>query len=154
MENLLILANLGRVRAFSLRPTGLDPQEKPHWAELANSPVEMRPESINEIVSDQAGRFPRGGATNRQAGMSYGENHNLAGEMAGKSLQLVAAAIGQFVYAQGYPKWRLVAPQPILPTLEQALSPQARTALSSSEPADLTNEPLAKLDERFLGPQG
>jgi hypothetical protein len=153
MENLLMLANLGRVRAFSLRPAGLDPQEKPHFIELPNSPIEMRPEAINEIASDQAGRFPRGGAINRQAGMSYGENHNLAGQIESQALQRVAAAIGQLVYAQGYPKWRLVAPQPILSTLEQALSPQARAVLGRTEPADLTHETLAQLEERFLGPR-
>jgi len=150
MENLLMIADLGRVRAFSLRPAGLDPQEQPHFVELPNSPVEMRPESINEVATDQAGRFSRGGAINRQAGMSYGENHNLSGQIASQALQRVAAAIGQFVYAQGYPKWRLVAPQPILATLEESLSPQARAVLGRSEPADLTHEPVAQLEKRFL----
>jgi len=152
MENLLMIADLGRVRAFSLRPAGLDPQERPHFVELPNSPFEMRPGSINEVTTDQAGRFPRGGAINRQSGMSYGENHNLAGQIESQALQRVAAAIGQFVYAHGYPTWRLVAPQPILATQQRALSPQARAVLGGSEPADLTNEPVAQLEGRFLSP--
>ena len=151
METLLILADLGRVRAFVLRPAGLDPREQPHFDELPNSPVELLNEAIGDVTTDQAGRFPQGGGSAQLAGMSYGENHQLATELQSRALGRVAASIGQIVAAQGYPGWRLAAPSQILPALQAALTPPTRAALARTEPANLTKLTLAELEGRFLG---
>lgn len=150
MEQLLIVVDLGRVRALAHQPPGLDPRERAHLAELPGSPVELHPDAVGEITTDQAGRFPRGGAINQQAGMSYGENHNLEEQLKQQALSKLAATIGQFVAARGFPAWRLVAPAPILPSVQEALSAPTRAALAASEPADLTRLPVAQLEARFL----
>lgn len=150
MEPLIIIANLGRVRVVKLRKTGDDPQQKQHFVESLDSTTELRPEAIHEVVTDHAGRFPQGGATDRLAGMSYGEEHHLEAELETRALHRIAARIAEIVAAEGTPRWRLTAPQPILPALLEALPAAARQALVHSEGGDFTRLTLEDLEQHFL----
>lgn len=150
MEKLIVIANLGRVRPLKFREAGDDPRQKGHLVEEPGSTVEMRPEAIHEVVTDQAGRFSQGGPPGRKAGMSFGEELNLEAELEKQALQRIAGKIGEIVAAEGYPAWRLVIPQTILASLLEALPEAARKALSDTVAGDLTKLPLAELEKRFL----
>lgn len=150
LEKLIVIANLGRVRPVKFRSAGEDPREKAHLVEEPGSVVEMRPESISSVVTDQAGRSTQSGPVDRRGGMSYGEEHHLKSELEKQALERVAAKIGEIVAAEGNPAWRLVAPQPILPSLMQALSAVARKSLAQTVPGDLTHLPLPDLEKRFF----
>jgi hypothetical protein len=150
LEKLIVIANLGRVRPVKFRNAGEDPREKAHLMEVPGSTVEMRPESISSVVTDQAGRATQSGPVDRRGGMSYGEEHNLKSELEKQALERVAAKIGEIVAAEGNPAWRLVAPQTILPSLKEALPAVARKSLAETAPGDLTNLPLAELEKRFF----
>lgn len=150
METLVIIANLGRVRALKFREAGLDPQEQAHLSEEHGSPFEMRHDSINDVLTDQAGRFPQGAPADRLAGMSYGEEHELEAQLENRALHRVAAKIGDIVASAGFPAWRLMATQEILSHLQEALAPAAREALARTEAGDLTKVPLAELEKRLL----
>jgi hypothetical protein len=150
MENLIVIANLGRVRPVKFKPAGDDPLEEAHLLEEPGSTVEMRPHSIHQAVTDSAGRFPQGGPADRLTGMSYGEEHHLEAELKTQALERVAAKIGEIVACAGYPKWRLVIPQEIMPALLKALSPAAHKTLGGVVAGDLTKIPLADLEKRFL----
>ncbi len=150
MQKLLILANSGRVRFLVFKESGDDPLDKAHLLEGPGSPVEMRTASIHDTVTDHAGRFSQGGPLGRGAGMSFGDEHELEGQLEIEALKRVAAKIDEIVSVAGYPGWQLVAPSPILTALREALADLTRRAMSQSEPGDLTKLPLADLEKRFI----
>lgn len=150
MEKLIVIANLGRVRPVKFREAGDDPRDKAHLVEVAGSMVEMRPDSIGDVVTDQAGRTTQSGAVDRRGGMSYGEEHNLKSELEKQALERIAAKIGEIVAAEGHPAWKLVAPQTILTSLTEALPAAVRKALTDTVAGDLTSLPLPELEKRFL----
>lgn len=150
METLIVIANLGRVRPVKFRDAGDDPQQKAHLFEYPGGIVEMRPEQISEVVTDQAGRFPQSGSVDRKGGMSYGEEHNLKSELEKQALERVASKIGEIVTSAGSPAWRLVFPQTALPSLLKALPAAARKCLAETVSGDLTSIPLPELEKRFL----
>ncbi len=151
MEKLIIIANLGRVRPVKFKPAGDDPLDEAHLQEDPGSTVEMRPQSIRQAVTDSSGRFPQGAPADRLAGMSYGEEHHLEDELANQALERVAGKIGEIVACAGYPVWRLVIPQEIMPSLLKALPPAAHKTLGGVVAGDLTKIPLRELEKRFLG---
>jgi hypothetical protein len=153
MQKLIIIANLGRVRPVKFKPAGDDPLQQAHLHEEPGSTVEIRPKSIHEVVTDHAGRFTQSGALDRLGGMSYGEEHHLKAELETQALERVAAKIGEIVASAGYPEWRLVIPQEILPSLLKALPAAAHRALADVVAGDLTKLPLVELEKRFLSPQ-
>lgn len=150
MEKLIIIANLGRVRPVKFRQSGEDPREKAHLVEVPGGVIEMRPESIREVVTDQAGRATQSGPVDRKGGMSYGEEHNLKTELEKQALERIAAKIGEIVAGEGNPAWRLVIPQTILPSMLKALPAAARQSLADTVAGDLTLLPLPELEKRFI----
>lgn len=150
MEKLIIIANLGRVRPVKFRSAGEDPRQKAHLVEVPSEIVEMRPEPISAVVTDQAGRSTRSGPVGLRGGMSYGEEHNLKTELEKQALERVAKKIGEIVTAEGNPAWRLVAPPTIMPSLVKTLSASAQKSLAETVTGDLTNLPLPELEKRFL----
>jgi len=150
MEKLIVIANLGRVRPVKFREAGDNPRDRAHLFEDPGSTVEMRPQSVHQAVTDSAGRFPQGGPVDRLAGMSYGEEHHLEAELERQALERIAGKIGEIVAAEGYPAWRLVIPQEIMPSLLKALPSEAHKALSDVVAGDLTKLPLVDLEKRFL----
>ena len=150
MEKLIVIANLGRVRPVKFREAGEDPREKAHLVEIPGSIVEMRPEPISALVTDQAGRATQSGPVDRKGGMSYGEEHNLKSELDKQALERIAAKIGEIVAAEGNPAWRLVVPQTILASLVEALPAAARKSLAEKVGGDLTSLPLPELEKRFF----
>ena len=150
MQKLIVIANLGRVRPVKFKPAGEDPQDKAHLREVPGSSVELKPQSITEVVTDRVGRFRQSGPHDRLGGNSYGEEHHLKAELENQALERVAGTIGDIVAAAGYPAWRLVFPQELLPSLRRALPTAVALALSQVEAGDLTKLPLAQLEKRFL----
>lgn len=150
MEKLIVIANLGRVRPVKYRSAGDDPHEKAHLFEESGDLLDMRPEQISAVVTDQAGRFSQSGPTDRKSGMSYGEEHHLKSELERKSLERVAGKIGEIVTSEGNPAWRLVFPQTGLANLVKVLPASARKSLVETTSGDLTGIPLAELEKRFM----
>jgi Protein required for attachment to host cells len=150
MQKLLVLANLGRVRFLVFKQSGDDPLDKAHLLEGPGSPVEMRPASVHQTVTDQAGRFRQGGASAQGAGMSYGEEYELEEQLESDALKRVAEKIDEIVSVAAYPGWHLVAPSTMLSKLQEALPAPTRHCLTRSEAGDLTKLPLADLEKRFL----
>jgi hypothetical protein len=151
MEKLIMIANLGRVRALKFREPGFDPLEQAHFDEQPGSPIEMRQETINDVVTDQAGRFPQSGPVEQLEGMSYGEEHALVAELENRAVARIAGKIAELVAAEGCPPWRLMATRELLPRLEAALPADARKHLARTEVGDLTKMPLAEVEKRLLG---
>ena len=150
MKKLIIAANLGRIRVLKYREAGLDPIDHEH---LLDEPTESGKEhvlSVQEWVTDKAGRFSQGNAAGVEGGMSYGEEHELKDEIERNAMRRVAARIGEIVREEDHPIWVLAAPRSILPRLESMLPVDARQSLEYTVSSDLTRCPLPEMEERFL----
>ena len=55
--DLIITANLGRMRAFRVKPSADPARNNRVVEEIDTPPLQLAPHSISEIASDQAGRF-------------------------------------------------------------------------------------------------
>jgi hypothetical protein len=150
MQKLLLLANSGRVRFLVFKGNGDDPAEKPHLLEGPGSPVEMRPATIRQTVTDQAGRFSQGGPAGRGAGMSHGDEYELEERLETEALKRVAAKIDEIVSVAGYPSWQLVAPSTVLGPLRDLLPGPTLRVLAHSDTGDFTKLPVADLEKRFI----
>jgi len=150
MEKLIIIADLGHIRALELRKASDDPQEKDHLIKHSEITLDEHPMSRGEVVTDKSGRFGQGGGAGEAGGMSYGEEHNLASELERKALEHLAERIAGLVSECGNPEWLLVAPQPILPRLQKGLPKTCQACLTETVGGNLTKEPHAKLERRFL----
>jgi hypothetical protein len=151
MEKLFIISDLGCVRALKINEPSDDPQVQPHLTEVPGSPAEIRTPALHQVVTDQAGRFPQSGPTDRLAGMSYGEEHHLEDELETQAIQRVAEKIQELAGAAEHcPSWMLIAPGAILPQLREMLPRAMQDSLCRTEPADLTGFPIAALERRLL----
>jgi hypothetical protein len=150
MKKLIIAANLGNLRVLKYREAGEDPVEQEHLIEESGESGKEHVKSIHETVTDQSGRFARGGAVGLETGMSYGEEHHLQAEIERSALKKIVARIEYVLAAEGHPLWILAAPRAILTRLEESLSEASRKCLSSSVGADLTRCPLPEMEARFL----
>ena len=147
MKKLIVIADLGRIRVVEHRAAGEDLIEQEHLVE--DNQIEEPFTSRGEIVTDQSGRFGQHHPPGTPSGMSYGEQHNLNTELERKAERRLAARIAEILAEEGNPSWSLIAPQPILHSLEQMLPDTCRSSLSEAVGADLTKEPIAELEERF-----
>lgn len=149
-EKLVIIADLGRMRAFQVRRRGDDPREQDHLKEVADAHFEDVGSPIRETVTDQSGRFGQHGVAGGAGGMSAGEEHNVESERERDALERLAAKIADVVEDEAADAWLLAAPQSILAALQASLPPSCRQKLTSTLGADLTKVPVAKLEERFF----
>ena len=150
MKKIIIAANLGNLRVLKYREAGEDPIEQEHLIEEPAESGKEHVNSIQETVTDQSGRFTRGGPVDLKAGMSYGEEHNLKSEIERSALKRMAGRIEEVLSCEGHPAWVLAAPKSILGRLQDQFSNRVRDSLLDTVGADLTRCPLAEMEQRFL----
>jgi hypothetical protein len=150
MKKLIIAANLGHVRVLKYKEAGEDPIEQDHLIEDAEESSNRHALSIQEVVTDQSGRFARGNPVGFETGMSYGQGNHLKAELERSAMKDIAGRICDVLASENYPAWVLAAPKPILPRLQEMLSSTARNTLASTVGADLTRTPLPEMEQRFL----
>ena len=149
-DKLLIIADLGSLRVFRFDPAGDDPAERDHLVEVKTNVSGPELQTISDVVTDQAGKFNRGGAAGVVSAMSHFEQHNLESELQRKALESLSTSIATVLKQAGHPPWVLAAPQADRKRIEAALSTHCREKLVESVGADLIKEPVAKLEKRFL----
>lgn len=150
MKKLIIISDLGRVRALTIRE-GSEPEGIPdHLVEYPGGNWDGTVQSRGDTVTDQSGRFGRNAQPGMAGGMSIGEEHQLDAELERKNLERVVAHISEVVEKAGCPPTVLAAPQAVLKRVEEGLSPAASRVIVSRVGADLTKEPVPKLEKRFL----
>jgi len=150
MKPMIILCDLGRIRAFRVHAAGLGPRESLHLSEILVDSSRLHRLHLRELVTGPAGGFPRGGPAGRPGAMARGEPHQLEDELERQSVERLARRIGAVLEQEHYPPWRLVAPASLGPRLRPCLSPPARKALTGVETGDLTGMTLAHLEQLLL----
>lgn len=146
--DLIITADLGLLRAYRI-VQGINDRQ-PHL-ELVD---ELRPESAHEKLSeqltDQAGRFPKGGGSGNVTGdLSAGERHNLELEQKRRLIKLLAERINALLAEETVTGCFMAASAPIHTELLGALTATVRAKIEKIVPFDLTKAEPRELLERF-----
>lgn len=148
----IVLADLGHLRAF--QPQAAEPGVGREYdlKEIKLAPLSHTPSPIGEQVTDQAGRFAKGGAAGspRGCGMSHGEAHNLQTEDERRLIKELASRIDAVLAKRSPARWLLAAPTAILPRLKDALHPSSKKTLIETQGSDLTKLSLKQVEARFF----
>jgi len=137
MKNtLVVVADLGCLKAFWLDNNHLNRTPR-------LEPVEEfeRPEAHGKLVdkvSDQSGRFPRGGGTTAAGAMADGERHNIELEMRKRLVRQLARRFNTLARAKEVEHCLLAASKEINHQLLEELEPEVRAKIQKNLSADLT----------------
>lgn len=143
MNLLLIVADLGRVKAYRLTRNDDDPQASPAFQDLLDDDLENQHSRVGARVTDQAGQFPSG-----PSGMAAGERHSEEEEARQNQLQSIASVINGLAAREDGPIY-LAAPQTMLRQLLEALDGRVRPRVKMEVPRGLVKTPKLELLKRF-----
>lgn len=138
---LIIVTDLGLLRAY--REVKRPQNREPHLELIEELTPEAAHEKLSDQVTDQAGRFPRGGgAANIPGDLSAGERLPLEAEQNRRLIELLAGRINALLADDGVMDCWLAASAPIHKQLLDALNPKEREKISQVLPSNLAgNDP-------------
>lgn len=143
MNILLIVADLGRVKAYRITRDDDDPNTSPAFEDLADDDLENQHSRVSDRVTDQAGRVAYGSGS-----VALGERHHEEEEARTNQLKTVAERINT-IAGDKSGSIHLAAPQPILRQLLDALDAGVRGRIRKSLGRDLVKSPKLDLLKRF-----
>lgn len=143
MNLVLIVADLGRVKAFRLTRNDDDPHASPAFADLLDDDLENQHSRVGERMTDQAGRFPSG-----PSGMAAGERHSEEEQARHNQLQAIAAVINGLAGREEGGIY-IAAPQTLLRHLVDTLDSDVRQRIVKEVPRGLVKTPKLDLLKRF-----
>lgn len=143
MNSLLIVADLGRMKAYRVTRDELQPDTSPAFQDLADDDLANQHSKVSERVTDKAGRFDYGPGS-----VAVGERHNEQKEAEENQLQAIAERINDVAGGESS-KIYLAAPQTMLRNLLEALSPDVRGRIKRDLALDLVKAPKLELLKRF-----
>ena len=143
MNVLMIVTDLGRMKAFRITRDDDDPTTSPAFTDLADDDLENSHSKVSDRVTDQAGRFPTG-----NGGMAIGERHNEEEEARQHQLDAIVDRIHSVASGEKTPIY-LAAPQTILGQLFDKLGADIRHRVRKDLPLDLVKAPKLDLLKRF-----
>lgn len=143
MNSLMIVTNLGRMKAFRITNDEDDPNTSPAFTDLADDDLENLHSKVSDRVTDQAGRVPYGPGSH-----AMGERHNEEQEARQSQLQAIARRVNA-VASGDEGKIYLAAPQTILKQLLDQLTADVRNRIRKELDLDLVKAPKLDLLKRF-----
>ena len=153
--DMIITADLGELKAYRADPRDLEAEAGLKPTHFKLDLVEARDYvkshwSINDIVTDEAGRFKGGGqgrGTFTQG--SIGERHGIEQKVEAEVIAQLAEDISGIVEKSGAQKWYLALPEPIYKRVFDKIAPQAKTSLARGIEKDLVKTDKQKLPSFF-----
>lgn len=125
---LIIVADLGLLRAYRETQNGADRQ--PHLELIEELKLERAHQKLSDQLSDQAGRFPRGGgAANISGDLSAGESLNSEAEQSRRLISQLAGRINALLTADDVTRCSLAISGAIHKQLLEAIDPKARAKI-------------------------
>ena len=143
MNILMIVTDLGRMRAFRITRDDIDPTTSPEFNDLADEDLENRHSRVSDRVTDQAGRFPA--AVGR---MSIGERHGEDLEARNRQLADIARCIDKAANDDDAEVY-LAAPPAILKPLLKTIAKGVRQRIRKCLALDLVKSPKLDLLAKF-----
>jgi hypothetical protein len=136
-KTLLIVADLGLLRAY--RETQNVADRQPHLELIEELKLESAHQKLSDRLSDQAGRFPRGGGAGNISGdLSAGESLNSEAEQNRRLIGQLAGRINALLADEDVTRCSLAVSGAIHEQLLEALDPKARAKIVQSLASNLT----------------
>lgn len=143
MNSYIILADLGRVKAYRIHRDELDPKSSPAFEDLADVDLENKHSKVSSRVRDKSGRHGYGPGSK-----ALTESRREQEEVESRQLRDIAGVINQTA-GKGSTAIYFAAPKPILASLSQALDDKVRKRIRTKLPLNLVQAPKLDLLERF-----
>ena len=143
MTSFIILADLGRVKAYRISRDDFDPKSSLAFEDLADVDLVNKHSKISDRVRDKSGRHGYGVGSK-----ALTESRREQEEIEGRQLKDIAGVINQTAGA-GAASIYFAAPKPIIASLTEALDVGVRKRIRTMLPLNLIKSPKLKLLERF-----
>jgi len=151
-SKLVIVTDLGHLRAYQQTPGAADRQPSLQLIDELNPPTAA--EKLSDQVSDQAGRFPRGGGGGAGAGaiagdLSAGEALTREAEQDHRVIQKLAEKIDTLLADDAVTSCLLAVSAPIHKQLCGALRPKSHEKITQVLASNLAKTPPTELLAHF-----
>jgi hypothetical protein len=145
---LIIVADLGLLRAYR-QVQGLGDRE-PHLELIEELRPEAAHQKLSEQLTDQAGRFPKGGGASIVPGdLCADERLNLEAEQERRLIRLLSDKVDMLLADERVASCSLAVGAPLRRQLLNDLSPQSRSKIRQIVAADLSKVEARELLARF-----
>lgn len=141
--SLIILADLGRVKAYRISNDELDPNTSPAFEDLADVDLQNHHSKVSERFSDKAGRMAYGAGSK-----TLGESHSEQEEAETQQMQDIAGVINEAA-KQDAGDIYFAAPKEIIKDLTASLDAGVSKRIRTKLPLNLVKAPKLDLLERF-----
>lgn len=147
-KTLIIVADLGLLRAYRETQNAADRQ--PHLELIEELKLEGAHQKLSDQLTDQAGRFPRGGgAADTSGSLSAGESLSSESEQSRRLISQLAGSINALLADHEVTRCSLAVSGAILKQLLEALDPKARAKIVQTLASNLTKTDPQALPEYF-----
>lgn len=147
-KTLIIVADLGLLRAYLETQNAGD--RHPHLERVEELKLESAHEKMSDQVTDQAGRFPKGGgAQNIPGDLSAGESLHSEAEQSRRLISQLARRINTLLAEDAVTRCSLAVSGAIHKQLLEALDPKARAKIVQSLASNLTKTDPQELVGHF-----
>lgn len=143
MNSMIIVTDLGRMKAYRVTRDDLQPNTSPAFEDLADIDLENQHSHVSDRVTDKAGRFNYGAGS-----IAVGERHSEEGEAESKQLHAIAEAINRVAGSDSTDIY-LAAPQPMIRLLLETIAPPVRQRIRRELSVNLVKAPKLDLLKRF-----
>lgn len=143
MNSMIIVTDLGHMKAYRITRDELQPNTSPAFEDLADVDLENQHSRVSARVTDKAGRFSYGPGS-----IAVGERHNEEDEAKEHQLQAIVENINKVAGSDGHHIY-LAAPQTIIRHLIESLRPQVRQRIRRNLALNLVKAPKLELLRRF-----
>ena len=147
-KTLIIVADLGLLRAY--RETQNVADRQPHLELIEDLKLESAHEKLSDQVTDQAGRFPRGGGSANISGdLSAGESLNAEAEQNRQLISQLAGRINALLADNAVTSCSIAISGAIHNQLLEAIHPKARAKIGQVLALNLAKTDPSELQAHF-----
>lgn len=147
-QALLIVADLGLLRAY--RETQSIADRQPHLELIEELKPESAHQKLSDQVTDQAGRFPRGGGgANIPGDLSAGESLNTEAEQDRRLMNQLAGRINALLADDAVTRCSIAISGAIHNQLLEAIDPKARAKIGQVLASNLAKTDPSELHAHF-----
>ena len=147
-KTFLIVADLGLLRAYRETKNLVDRQ--PHLELIEELKLESAHQKLSDQLTDQAGRFPRGGGAASVSGnLSAGESLNSEAEQSRRLISELAGRINTLLADNDVTRCSIAISGAIHNQLLEAIAPKARAKIGQVVASNLAQTDPSELHAHF-----
>jgi hypothetical protein len=148
MNTLVVLADSGSFKAFSMKDSGL--HSTPRLEPLDAARMTEGDDRIGRMVTNNAGQYRKSkGKFSVNGDRSDGEQHNIWLENERRSMKEIAERISELLGDGQFDSCYLAAPSEFNKQILEYLSPKVRSKIKKNLQCDLVNTPRNEILQHF-----